>query len=395
MIGIRKKIKTNALYSEEHKKIIGHSINKAIRALQNNASLEVVAQHLEKAFRYYSTLDDIPTLRILLLTRNESALAVEEFLPYVNSALHIACKEGALNSVQFLLEMGAYPNTADVNGTTPLISATEFGHEKIVRLLLANRATVNVINNRNLTPLRAACMNGNAEIIDMLMKKLADLGSINVAFLGYNSFVQDSLDVIIMNIALTIDNTGSNRPLREFNYIKETIGESNKIRKIHNHTSIGIRPEVAALAALLIIGYDGIIEEATKALNILDERGWQTTAIVEVLAAILPPRTPLQNAILARCNDESKNRIEAMSRRVSLLKEELIKQGHTRPELAYTLLITYALKANLTFREERLPEILSWLELPSPNPTLRKENGNGIGVVVALSGQQNETGIGL
>ncbi len=70
-----------------------------------------------------------------------------------------------------LLELGADPNIADVNGTTSLHYAVMLKNEDIVRLLMNKNADTNAADNRNKTPLDYAITIGNKKIINLLKKE--------------------------------------------------------------------------------------------------------------------------------------------------------------------------------------------------------------------------------
>jgi len=58
---------------------------------------------------------------------------------------------------------------------TPLLLATEGGHEKIVRLLLDKGADASVARNDGVTPLSAALSRSSRKIVKLLLKNGAEL----------------------------------------------------------------------------------------------------------------------------------------------------------------------------------------------------------------------------
>ena len=66
-----------------------------------------------------------------------------------SSPLHVACYRGNYEVAELLLKHpGDELNALDIDGRTPLMWATEQGHEKVVKLLLGKGANVRVRNGR-------------------------------------------------------------------------------------------------------------------------------------------------------------------------------------------------------------------------------------------------------
>jgi len=72
------------------------------------------------------------------------------------------------------LQITPPPRVAFAAGDTPLHSATQWGREEIVKLLLDNGAEVNTENQRGQTALHYACVFRNKEIAEMLLDAGAD-----------------------------------------------------------------------------------------------------------------------------------------------------------------------------------------------------------------------------
>jgi ankyrin repeat protein len=90
------------------------------------------------------------------------------------SALHIACRNGAIEVVRLFLEKNARL-FHDKDGRTPLHLASANNHVKIVELLVNKYGKVNVRDYLGHTPLNYACKNGNLETVELLILKGADV----------------------------------------------------------------------------------------------------------------------------------------------------------------------------------------------------------------------------
>ncbi|HXD33859.1 MAG TPA: ankyrin repeat domain-containing protein [Pyrinomonadaceae bacterium] len=81
-----------------------------------------------------------------------------------------AARAGDNKAVQSLLDKGAYVNSRDSDGRTPLTEATWEGHAETVKLLLEKGADPNLKKNDGLAPLVIAVGKGNKEIEELLKK---------------------------------------------------------------------------------------------------------------------------------------------------------------------------------------------------------------------------------
>jgi len=81
-----------------------------------------------------------------------------------------AARAGENKTVQSLLDNGAYVNSRDAEGRTPLTEATWEGHADTVRLLLEKGADPNLKKNDGLAPLVIAVSKGNKELEELLKK---------------------------------------------------------------------------------------------------------------------------------------------------------------------------------------------------------------------------------
>ena len=91
-----------------------------------------------------------------------------------NQPIHLACQEGHLKVVKFLLARGADLEAGDREGTTPVQVAALFGHPKIVKYLLSKGAQVNAADQNGMTALLFAAYHGHTEIVELLTKHEAE-----------------------------------------------------------------------------------------------------------------------------------------------------------------------------------------------------------------------------
>jgi hypothetical protein len=88
------------------------------------------------------------------------------------TSLHIACWQGNVPAVEYLLEMGAKVNELDstLTRTTPLHEAARGGWVSIINLLMENGAEPMVLDMAGETPLHWAVRNGHAPAAKALLK---------------------------------------------------------------------------------------------------------------------------------------------------------------------------------------------------------------------------------
>ncbi len=84
------------------------------------------------------------------------------------SWFHVAVKEGDLERVKLLIDIGVDPNSIFSNEKTALMQAASNGHVEIVKLLLDAKADVN-FPVKGITTLMTAAFEGHAEIVKLLL----------------------------------------------------------------------------------------------------------------------------------------------------------------------------------------------------------------------------------
>jgi hypothetical protein len=93
------------------------------------------------------------------------------------TALHLAATYGCVRIVRILLEShgGCDVDERNRHGDTALMSATDKGHEAIVRRLLEKGAQVDAVNPSGITALSAAAWKGHRTIVSLLLENRAEI----------------------------------------------------------------------------------------------------------------------------------------------------------------------------------------------------------------------------
>ncbi|XP_061780858.1 ankyrin repeat domain-containing protein 26-like isoform X1 [Nerophis lumbriciformis] len=107
-------------------------------------------------------------------------LNVNEVDKQNRTALQLACADGKVEAVKFLLEKKANPNLFDNQNKSPLMKAVEGQHEQIVNILLENNADPNLADMNGNTALHLAARFPSHSIVVLLMKYKADINAQNL-----------------------------------------------------------------------------------------------------------------------------------------------------------------------------------------------------------------------
>ena len=97
-----------------------------------------------------------------------------------NTLLHVACQNGHLEIVQYLVQNGAEVNARNNQKDTPLALACPGRHTDIVKFLMQNGANIDTVNQEGDSPLAIACKHGSLSIVEHLVKNEAKLDTLNL-----------------------------------------------------------------------------------------------------------------------------------------------------------------------------------------------------------------------
>ena len=91
------------------------------------------------------------------------------------TALHKASEAGHLNTVNYLIQIGAHIESKDKNEETPLHKVAKLGPLEVMKLLVEKGAQIDVKDQNGLTPLHAAVEKGSIEPVKFLIEKGAQI----------------------------------------------------------------------------------------------------------------------------------------------------------------------------------------------------------------------------
>ncbi|KZV67587.1 ankyrin, partial [Peniophora sp. CONT] len=136
-----------------------------------------------------------------LLPRNapfsDRATVNLSFSEYEDRPLHLAAKNGDIDSVRSLLDSGVDLEALDADGSTPLFLAAERGYIAVASLLVDRGANVHVhcesaILHSSQSVLQVASEGGHSEVVHLLLRRGADVN-------GHIEGEQSSLSLAIVH----------------------------------------------------------------------------------------------------------------------------------------------------------------------------------------------------
>jgi ankyrin repeat protein len=104
---------------------------------------------------------------------------------HLQTALHYAASQGNAAIVLKLLSAGADIEAKTITSRTPLHLAASKGNSEIVKILLEHKANIESKNNTDRTPLHIAVENSHIELVRLLLNAEANINSMDNKGIGY------------------------------------------------------------------------------------------------------------------------------------------------------------------------------------------------------------------
>jgi len=114
----------------------------------------------------------IESVRVLV---EEGSADLEAVTDERGSSLYVATEYGRFQVVQYLVNRGAYLESAFMSGATPLLIAAQKGFKEITEFLLKQGAHADVAGQGSYSALHLACMTGHVEVVRLLLDAGADV----------------------------------------------------------------------------------------------------------------------------------------------------------------------------------------------------------------------------
>lgn len=127
-----------------------------------------------------------------------------------DNPMHIACEQGNVFLVNYLLKHKNILDTQNYYGETPIFNAIKYNHIDIVKLLMENNFRINIKNYLGNTAFLYACKHGRKKIIKTMIKKdisideQNDVGRTSLMYLIINKDYTNFKKLINKNPNLTI-----------------------------------------------------------------------------------------------------------------------------------------------------------------------------------------------
>jgi len=147
-------------------------------------NLKILDQISPKYFSFAAEYSYYPLMKYIL-EKKELKENRDVDISEIGFPLHLACENGHLTIVHFLMQQGyAVNETTKYNGNTqssyylnktPLMYACNHGSRPIIEYLVENGANVNAADSNLCTPLLYACQCGSKDIVEYLVLNGADV----------------------------------------------------------------------------------------------------------------------------------------------------------------------------------------------------------------------------
>jgi len=166
---------------------------------------------------------------ILLLLRNGAKPRTKDLIDIIETSASIYL-------ARMVIDMGVDIN-ADVDGTIPLIRATQIPDIDVVLLLIEKGAKVNCRDPNGTTPLMETAYNENIAIAQILVENGADVGAVDNY--GYNALATAIKNASYSMVEVLLRGKGVN-----LEAISNTIYKCNDVRKMRLLISHGLKVDV-------------------------------------------------------------------------------------------------------------------------------------------------------
>jgi serine/threonine-protein phosphatase 6 regulatory ankyrin repeat subunit A len=163
---------------------------------------------------------DLEAVRTLLEPTDVNVDVVDK--EFGKTPLCWAAEYGHLKVVELLLDHGADFNLADTIGRTPLLWAARHGHKEILHLLLENYDSVQHRDKNGRTPLSLAAREGHLDVVKLLIKFGDEVNSTDVknqtplSFAAMNGHLEIVLLLLGMGADADLTESSSNRSALSF-----------------------------------------------------------------------------------------------------------------------------------------------------------------------------------
>lgn len=147
---------------------LGHRM-KLVLAAALLMSAPAAAQHYSDGYKFLEAVDKSELETVKQLVNKNSTIVDSRDVVDGHSALHTTVKRRDASWLRYLLTLGANPNTADKNGVTPLMLASQLGFTEGIEMLAQKGARVDASNDAGETPLILAVHRRDTPMLRILL----------------------------------------------------------------------------------------------------------------------------------------------------------------------------------------------------------------------------------
>jgi ankyrin repeat protein len=195
--------------------------------------------------------------------------------------LHLALEEGEVEVARMLIERGADPTAKNNYGETPLHLASQMGQVYITRMLIERGADLTAQKNNGWTPLHAALDGGHQSVALLLLERGAEIGCLDsqsrtplhIACRGCTDVVSVLID---RGVDLNAEDDSRETPL----HVASQWGHDDIIRLLLDHDADADRLDDGGWAPLHVASHEGhdkivqLLFDAGADANRPDNGGW-------------------------------------------------------------------------------------------------------------------------